>query len=64
MDLPVLLYLCVAVGIVVLALLWLTTWYGKRNAGFASRHQLRGRLSARAATRAHEIRPSLTKTKR
>jgi len=39
--------------------LWVSSVRSRRNAGFASKAQLRRQLSAKAVLRAAEIRPSL-----
>ncbi|MFD4986475.1 hypothetical protein [Streptomyces sp. NPDC058374] len=48
----------------VLALALVTLWFllnrGRRNAGFASKGQLKRQMSAKAVLKATEIRPSLT----
>lgn len=48
----------------VLALALVTLWFllnrGRRNAGFASKGQLKRQMSARAVLKATEIRPSLS----
>lgn len=42
--------------------LWISSTRSARNAGFASKAQLRRQLSAKAVLRATEIRPSLSST--
>ncbi|MEV2204107.1 hypothetical protein AB0E16_01225 [Streptomyces sp. NPDC047970] len=48
----------------VLALALVTVWFllnrGRRNAGFASKSQLKRQMSAKAVLKATEIRPSLS----
>lgn len=53
------LYAIVLVCGIALLALWIASNRSRRNAGFASKAQLRRHLSARAVLRASEIRPSL-----
>jgi hypothetical protein len=53
------LYAVVALGGSTILVLWLASNRTRRNAGFASKGQLKRQLSAKAALRASEIRPSL-----
>ncbi|MFD6417024.1 hypothetical protein [Streptomyces sp. NPDC060194] len=55
------LYAVTAVCAVTLVTVWLLMNRGRRNAGFASKSQLKRRMSAQAILRATEIRPSLTR---
>lgn len=54
------LYAVSAVCGVALVTFWLLLSRGRRNAGFASKGQLKRQMSAKAVLRATEIRPSLT----
>lgn len=54
------LYAVTAVCAVALVTLWFLLNRGRRNAGFASKGQLKRQMSAKAVLRATEIRPSLT----
>lgn len=54
------LYALTVVCAVVLVTLWALMNRGRRNAGFASKGQLKRQLSAKTVLRASEIRPSLT----
>ncbi|MFC7928748.1 hypothetical protein [Streptomyces cinereoruber] len=54
-----LLYAVVAILGLPLAVLWIAAKRERKNAGFASKAQLRRHLSAKAVLRATEIRPSL-----
>ncbi|MFI6372418.1 hypothetical protein [Streptomyces sp. NPDC050546] len=54
------LYAVTAVCAVALVMLWFLLNRGRRNAGFASKGQLKRQMSAKAVLRAAEIRPSLT----
>ncbi|MEV2264067.1 hypothetical protein AB0J13_36165 [Streptomyces anulatus] len=54
------LYAVTAVCAVVLVTLWFLVNRGRRNAGFASKGQLKRQMSAKAVLKATEIRPSLT----
>ncbi|MFF5655129.1 hypothetical protein [[Kitasatospora] papulosa] len=54
------LYAVTAVCAVALGTLWFLLNRGRRNAGFASKGQLKRQMSAKAVLKATEIRPSLT----
>ncbi|QKW51512.1 hypothetical protein [Streptomyces buecherae] len=54
------LYAVTAVCAVALVTLWALLNRSRRNAGFASKGQLKHQMSAKAVLRATEIRPSLT----
>ncbi|MGW4883467.1 hypothetical protein [Streptomyces murinus] len=54
------LYAVTAVLALALVPLWFLLNRGRRNAGFASKGQLKRRMSAKAVLKATEIRPSLT----
>ncbi|WP_327376550.1 hypothetical protein OG393_22875 [Streptomyces sp. NBC_01216] len=54
------LYAVTAVCAVTLVTLWFLLSRGRRNAGFASKGQLKRQMSAKAVVKATEIRPSLT----
>ncbi|MDJ0380815.1 hypothetical protein [Streptomyces sp. G-G2] len=54
------LYAVTAVCAVALVTLWFLLNRGRRNAGFASKGQLKRQMSAKAVLKATEIRPSLT----
>ncbi|ARF73767.1 hypothetical protein B7C62_16965 [Kitasatospora albolonga] len=54
------LYAVTVVCAVALVTVWVLLNRSRRNAGFASRSQLKRQLSAKAVVRATEIRPSLT----
>ncbi|WP_434592574.1 hypothetical protein [Streptomyces sp. A5-4] len=54
------LYAVTAVCAVTLVTLWFLLNRGRRNAGFASKGQLKRQMSAKAVLKATEIRPSLT----
>ncbi|MEV7090131.1 hypothetical protein AB0O07_30325 [Streptomyces sp. NPDC093085] len=54
------LYAATAACAVALAAIWILTNRARRNAGFASKSQLKRHMSAKAVLRATEIRPSLT----
>ncbi|MFF8432848.1 hypothetical protein [Streptomyces bacillaris] len=54
------LYAVTAVLAVALVTLWCLLNRGRRNAGFASKGQLKRQMSAKAVLKATEIRPSLT----
>lgn len=54
------LYGLAAVFGVVLLALWISSSRSRRNAGFATKSQLKRHLSAKATVKATEIRPSLT----
>ncbi|AXG79057.1 hypothetical protein [Streptomyces paludis] len=56
------LYALTAVCAVALATVWHLTNRARRNAGFATKAQLKRHLSARAVLKATEIRPSLTQS--
>ncbi|MGA4842139.1 hypothetical protein [Streptomyces sp. G45] len=60
-GLSLVLYSAVALCGIALLALSIASSRGHRNAGFASKAQLRRSLSARAVLRATEIRPSLAK---
>ncbi|MET8980948.1 hypothetical protein ABZX85_35635 [Streptomyces sp. NPDC004539] len=53
------LYGLAALCALALLALWVSSVRSRRNAGFASKAQLRRQLSAKAVLRATEIRPSL-----
>ncbi|OIK02553.1 hypothetical protein BIV25_02925 [Streptomyces sp. MUSC 14] len=55
------LYALTVVCAVALVTLWVLANRGRRNAGFASKGQLKRQMSAKAVLRATEIRPSLTR---
>lgn len=55
------LYALTVVCAVVLVTVWALMHRGRRNAGFASKGQLKRQMSAKAVLRATEIRPSLTR---
>ncbi|MCD9880400.1 hypothetical protein [Streptomyces guryensis] len=55
------LYALTVVCAAALLTLWFLTNRGRRNAGFASKGQLKRQMSARAVLRATEIRPSLAR---
>ncbi|MET9142971.1 hypothetical protein [Streptomyces sp. NPDC004042] len=55
------LYSLTAVCAVALAIVWVVVNRGRRNAGFATKGQLKRQMSAKAVLRATEIRPSLTR---
>ncbi|KUO00058.1 hypothetical protein AQJ67_24660 [Streptomyces caeruleatus] len=55
------LYALTVVCAVVLVTVWVLMNRGRRNAGFASKGQLKRQMSAKAVLRATEIRPSLTR---
>lgn len=55
------LYALTAVCAVALVTVWVLVNRGRRNAGFASKRQLKRQMSAKAVLRATEIRPSLTR---
>ncbi|MYX77608.1 hypothetical protein [Streptomyces sp. SID3915] len=54
------LYAVTAVLALTLVTLWLLLNRGRRNAGFASKGQLKRQMSAKAVLKATEIRPSLS----
>ncbi|MEU9120565.1 hypothetical protein AB0C96_12010 [Streptomyces sp. NPDC048506] len=54
------LYALTVVCAVALVTVWVLLNRSRRNAGFASKGQLKRQLSAKAVLRATEIRPSLT----
>ncbi|MFF7803096.1 hypothetical protein [Streptomyces olivaceus] len=54
------LYAVTAVLALTLVTLWFLLSRGRRNAGFASKGQLKRQMSAKAVLKATEIRPSLT----
>ena len=55
------LYALTALCAVALVTLWVLMNRGRRNAGFASKGQLRRQMSAKTVVKATEIRPSLTR---
>ncbi len=55
------LYAVAAVCAVALATVWLVMNRARRNAGFASKGQLKRQMSAASVLKATEIRPSLTR---
>ncbi|MGW3163312.1 hypothetical protein ACWC9Q_10555 [Streptomyces sp. NPDC001142] len=54
------LYALTLVCAVATVAVWALTKQGRRNAGFATKSQLKRHLSAKAVLKAREIRPSLT----
>ncbi|MFB6533071.1 hypothetical protein ACFCY8_13195 [Streptomyces noursei] len=61
--LSLILYAVVAVCGLALLVLWIASNRSRRNAGFASKSQLRRQLSTKTVLRATEIRPSLAQDK-
>ncbi|WP_411143093.1 hypothetical protein [Streptomyces sp. x-80] len=59
-GLSVALYAVTAVCGIGLLIMWISSARARRNAGFTSKGQLKRQLSAKAALRATEIRPSFT----
>ncbi|MFE6737545.1 hypothetical protein [Streptomyces tubercidicus] len=59
-EISLALYALAAVCAVALVTVWVLLNRSRRNAGFASKGQLKRQLSAKAVLRATEIRPSLT----
>ncbi|MFE3601272.1 hypothetical protein [Streptomyces sp. NPDC059142] len=59
-DISLALYAVTAVLAIALVTLWFLLNRGRRNAGFASKGQLKRQMSAKAVLKATEIRPSLS----
>ncbi|MDT0459168.1 hypothetical protein RM550_26205 [Streptomyces sp. DSM 41527] len=55
------LYLVTVLSGIGLLIIWVSSVRSRRNAGFASKGQLRRHLSAKTVVRAAEIRPSLAR---